>query len=97
MPKKFKGFDYEDGRIVKEAYFNGYNFGDRLLEGVIFKATIQNDGTMKVEVTPASADYLRGLNAKKWLKEALEYAQGNDLFSEKPDGSGEDLQLLEAE
>ena len=96
MKKQFKGFDYEDGRIVKVAYFSGYPFGDRLLEGVMFKATIQDDGSMKVEVTPESADYLRGLNAKKWLKEALEYAQGNDLFSEKPDGSGEDLVLLEA-
>lgn len=94
---KFKGFDYEDGRIVKTAYFDGYSFGDRLLEGVWFKATIQEDGTLEVEPCKKSESYLATLNRNYWIKEALQYAEGNDLFSECEGGSESDLELLPIE
>ena len=90
---KFKGFDYEDGRVVNVAYFSGYSFGDRLLEGVMFKATVNDNGSLSVEVCDSSKDYMRGLNGNKWIKEAYEYAAGNDVFSETENG-GEDLCLI---
>lgn len=90
---KYKGFDYEDGRIVKIAYFNGYNFGDRLLEGVMFKAIVNDEGDLRVEITDNCKKYFENLNKKKWLGEALDYAKNNDIFSEKEHG-GEELCLV---
>ena len=92
---KFKGFDYEDGRIVKVAYFDGKDIGDRILEEVMFKVEVQDDGTLNVSVVPSSAEYFSTLNEQKWLKAALEFAEGNDVFCETEKG-GEDLCLLPA-
>jgi hypothetical protein len=94
--KKFKGFDYENGKIVKVAYFNGYAFGDKLLEGVMFKAEIVADGTMNVSLTKDAEVYFKTakLSQKQWLKEAYEYAEHNDIFSENENGTGADLCLL---
>lgn len=99
MPKAkrptFKGFSYEDSTkpLVKVAYFNGYDFGDTLLEGVSFKATIDDNGHMSVAFTNPDGGYEQGLNQKKWLKEALAFAEENDMFFESPTLSGEDLVL----
>lgn len=90
--QKFKGFSYDDGRIVNAAYFNGYHFGDRLLEGVMFKATVSKDGFLQVEHSGKNKNYWKMLNNEYWLKAALEFAENNDIFSEKIDG-GEDLLL----
>lgn len=59
--------------------FDGYLFGDRLLEGTMFKAFVQ-DGEIVVE--PASDDdddYLSLLNKQLWLDNALEFAKINDI------------------
>lgn len=71
------------------AYINGYNFGDRLLEGVMFKVEIV--GTkFKCSVTPSSESYMKSLNKKKWVKEAEAYAESEDIFCETERG-GEDV------
>jgi hypothetical protein len=57
------GREYE----VKKAYVNGYDFGDRLLEGVIFEITIVNN-KIKAKVVPDYASIFLQLNEKKWLK-----------------------------
>lgn len=50
------------------AYIEGYAFGDRLLEGVWFKVTIDDQQRFHVEVDPDSEPYFDGLNKKKkWL------------------------------
>ena len=89
---KYKGFDYEDGTIVNEAYFDGYAFGDRLLENVTFKATIKN-GKLIVSVVESSRQYFSNLNQKKWLKAAKDYAKQNDIFFDTEKG-GQDLCLV---
>lgn len=75
-----------------QAKFDGYSFGDRMLEGVMFVATIEEDKTLSVAIDPDSADYFSDLNEKKWLKEALNFALTNDMF-EGMDGT-EDVSLL---
>lgn len=80
--------------MVDHAYFDGYNFGDTLLEGVMFEAKIVADGTMEVSITPDSKNYFEDLNTKLWLKAAQDYAEENDIFEENADGSGEQLELV---
>jgi hypothetical protein len=46
------GFEKLDGSIITEAWFNGYAFGERLLEGVMFKAVI-SDGQLKIVTVQA--------------------------------------------
>ena len=63
MKKLFKN---EKGEIVDKVFFDGYPFGDRLLEDVTFQATIK-DNKVKVEITKDCANYFSDLNQKKWL------------------------------
>ena len=76
----------------KQAKFDGYSFGDRLLEGVMFIATIQDDGTMSVAVDPRHENYFNQLNTTMWLEKALDFAMRNDVF-EGMDGV-EDINLI---
>lgn len=74
-------FDCETCGKIDEAEFDGYPFGDRLLEGVKFVAKKHDDGTC--EVRPKSSDdttYLQSLNTKRWMKEAKTFAESNDIF-----------------
>jgi len=58
---------------------DGYGFGDRLLEGVMFKVRDVN-GKPKVDgVTEDSQEYFNGLNAKKWIKECEKYCKELDI------------------
>lgn len=94
--KKYKGFLKEDEvTIVDTAYIDGYHFGDRLLEGVMFRVTVK-DGDLSVEVIEQCKKYFSRLNQEMWLGAALAYAKDNDIFYETPKGGGEDLILVEA-
>ena len=77
---KFKHFETESGKTIKTAQFDGYSIGDRLLEGLMFQVDIQDDGTMKVYVKPNDQKWFDQFNTAKWLKEAREFAEGNDSF-----------------
>jgi hypothetical protein len=93
---KFQAFSNESGKKLTTAYMDGYAFGDRLLEGVMFQVSIRKDGTLTV--APARAqdkEHLEGLNAGKWLRVALDFAHGSALFSEEPEGGSEDFALEE--
>jgi len=92
--KKYKGFSYEDGRIVKSAYIDAYAFGDTMMEGVFFKITVLEDGTLKAESSKKSKEYMKQFNEEYWIKEALRYAERTDFFFSKH-GGGEDLELEE--
>lgn len=92
MPKTYKHFKFDDGRTTSTAYFDGYAFGDTLLEGVIFKAEILPSGALTIEVIDGM-EYFQDLNTKKWMREAMEYAAQAEEFSETKRG-GEDLILI---
>ncbi len=60
--------------------FDGYSFGDRILEGVMFKAYYE-DNELKVDpVDDWDKDtYLKGLNKEHWMKLALSHAKDLDI------------------
>lgn len=71
--------------ILHKIQVDGYTVGDRLLEGVMFNALIeQTGGKYKLKslvVSERSKSYFNELNTKKWLKEMREYVEG-ELESE---------------
>ena len=85
---KFKHFETESGKTIKTAQFDGYNVGERLLEGLMFQVDIQDDGTMKVYVKPEDQNWFDQFNTTKWLQEAQKFAESNDIFEDP--SSGED-------
>lgn len=70
------------------AYINGYDFGDTLLEGVLFRIEIDNNKFTCNQVDLEAFDYFQQLNQKKWFKEAVKYANQNDIFI-APDGKSD--------
>jgi len=67
-------FDCEKCGDVDAVIVDGYGFGDRLLEGVMFKV-FYRDGKLTAEVMPDSANYFNDLNTKKWLAACVQYVQ----------------------
>lgn len=67
--------DENDNRIsIDKAFVDGYNFGDRLLEGVIFQISLTEDkNDIIVKCGDDYLQYFESLNTKKWLKEAKKY------------------------
>lgn len=76
----------------KQAKLDGYSVGERLLEGMHFLLTINDDGTLSVETPQSAKNYMSKLNEERWLKEALDYVKDNDFF-EGLDGL-EDINLV---
>lgn len=69
----------EDVIEITERIFlvDGYSFGDRLLEGVMFEVEFDNNGDItSVKVEDESADYFEQLNTEYWLGAAERYAEG---------------------
>lgn len=60
---------------------DGYPFGDRLLEGVMFEVRVDAKGKFSVKIDKDSAAYFSDLNQAKWLKAAKEYAKKNDIWT----------------
>jgi hypothetical protein len=71
---------------VEKAQFDGYEFGDRMLEGVMFDAWVDKKGALCVEL-PEDA-FTTGLNRNHWEELALNYAVSNDIFSADDDEVG---------
>ena len=57
-------------------YVDGYHFGDRLLEGVDFKITLNDDGTYNAELEEALGRYF---NEEKILKDCIEFVEQTDF------------------
>jgi hypothetical protein len=91
-----KGFSYDDPSkpLVKVAYLDGYLFGERMLEGVVFKFEITPHGKMKASFLNPNGIYEQGLNQKKWLKDALAFAKEHDIFDDSPTLDGEQVLLI---
>lgn len=84
--KPLLGFYHSGKKILPSAIVDGYSFADRLLEGVIFKATVVNDTTMEVTLNDEQdEDYMSDLNSEKMFRYAADsflskhgVHQGND-------------------
>lgn len=63
---------------VSEAWVNGYDFGDRLLEDVAFKVTCK-DG--KISVSLEEDSYIKTLNIPYWTEKAKQYVMGGEDLS----------------
>lgn len=77
---KLMRYTNEEGTTFEEVsvlYMNGYDFGDRLLEDVPFKITIE-DGKLKAE---CQDKYDPGINWPYWEKKCAEVAQHIDCLS----------------
>jgi len=66
MPKFTCQID-DCGFEAEFTHLDGYGIGDRLLEGVIFKVTIDENGEYQVKVLPEHAEYFSDLNEQKWI------------------------------
>lgn len=58
---------------VEFALIDGYDFGDRLLEGVKFEVRL--NPTLHVQVAEKAKPYFSQLNEKMWLDRAIKHAQ----------------------
>lgn len=79
------GFNIVENKLreneISKLSFDGYDFGDRALEGVIFIADITLMGGKPiigdVDVLPEHSAYLDTLNRQMWLGRAKTYAKAN--------------------
>lgn len=62
---------------IPEALMDGYAFGDTILEGIMFKVSIVRGKVKAVFAEPEDC-YVKGLNTRKWEKEAREFADNCD-------------------
>jgi hypothetical protein len=65
------------GHQFDELLIDGYSFGDRLLEGVMFTVRVKKGNPKVVGVDASSQAYFSQLNQSMWLKEAQAYMEGN--------------------
>lgn len=68
--------------LVPCAWFDGYPFGDTLLEDVYFKVKFAHNGNAVVESLDDWKEnaYLKGLDEEYWLEQAQDYAESTDVF-----------------
>ena len=83
MDENTKFYCMECERMVDEVLIDGYIFGDRLLEGVMFRV-IDVDGVPKcIGVTSECEPYFSQLNTVMWLDRCEEFCKNYD-FGECP-------------
>ena len=59
-------------------YFDGYGVGDRLLEGVMFEASLEDNGTVLVVHGTDANSYLTQLNPEHWMDCAWDCLAASD-------------------
>jgi hypothetical protein len=80
-------FDENDNEISADAlYFDGYSIGERQLEGLPIKVTLNAAGT-DIEIT---ANWPRGASKSHWAPIAKQFALQNDVFSTTPELDNDD-------
>lgn len=72
------GVDLPDGTVF---YVDGYSFGDRLLERVMFKCALLDGGTSGVVFGPEYDAYTASLNMKMWMNLCAEQLSQMDIVS----------------
>ena len=88
----------DDGTEIVEkvnyGWFDGYSIGERLLEGVMFRAEVIDNGTdIKITVGKSSERYFSDFNEENWLATAKRFALENDIFC-LDEYSGDEVVLL---
>ena len=73
-----------DGTVF---YVDGYQFGDRLLEGVMFKCGLLDGGTSAVVYGPECDAYTASLNMKMWMQTCADQLGSMDMVSSDSAGS----------
>lgn len=58
---------------------DGYWFGNRMLEGVIFEVKDKNGKPEVIGVTKECIDYFSELNTKKWIRTCEEFCENTDV------------------
>ena len=66
---------------IQEALMDGYFFGDRLMEDVMFVVTLDDSHKATVRISEKDADYFKQFNAEEWYKQGREFAEENDFFT----------------
>lgn len=81
---------------ITHVIFDGYSFGDRMLEGVMFKASL-NDNEVVVDTVEDwnTHPYLIGLNRDHWVKEAERHIKDLDIATCPNCGNDVDAQPKE--
>ncbi len=71
----------ENNNKSNQAMLNGYSFGDRMLDGIMFIITITN-GKLSAKVCDEDSEkFSYYVNSeKKWLKKAVKCAKWYDMF-----------------
>jgi hypothetical protein len=84
--KLMKIIDDSTYEEVDELYLDGYGFGDRLLEGLVVKVTL-NDEATELQIT---ADWPKGIDPEYWVSQALSHIRDIDNLSTSPDLDNDD-------
>jgi len=69
--KKWKHFSDGEGNTYKHARVDGYDYGDRALDGVMFDLTVEDSGELSIKVTESSKEYFSDYNEPKWYATIL--------------------------
>ncbi len=72
-----------DGTVF---YVDGYQFGDRLLEGVMFKCGLLDGGASGVVYGPECDAYTASLNMKMWMQTCANQLGSMDMVNSDPSG-----------
>lgn len=81
---------------IDSVLFDGYDIAERLLEGVMFRATPNDKGSYDIALAfDHDQEYFDGFNQKKWFKEGLKHVEEID-FCQCPE-CGDDVHMGEPE
>jgi hypothetical protein len=59
---------------------DGYSFGERLLEDVMFECMLYDDNCWVIQVEKAAEPYFEQLNQTMWMTAAYKYCNQNDVW-----------------
>lgn len=88
-------FKCENCGDIDHVLVDGYAYGDRLLEGVMFEVRRNDKGEYNTQVEQSAAEYFSQLNTKQWLDE-INSSMDTEEFSICPK-CGEEVLINEIE
>ncbi|MFA9261753.1 MAG: hypothetical protein ACEQSB_00135 [Undibacterium sp.] len=97
--RKFYKYE-EDNELWAETqfgYLDAYQFGEGLLDGVIFKFSVSSKGDLQVQPAENSKDYFEKLNKQKWTKAAIKCAEESYSFASTEECRDDDVILYDRE
>ena len=90
--KLMRILDDESVEQTDELFLDGYSFGDRTLEGLPVKFTLNQENELV-----ATADWPKGTQSTYWSLRAVEFALSHDCFCTGSDLSDDSGFLLHTE